>query len=131
MILSPKGELKIVLLLQNNIIESYNLNLLAQVPQAVRASKITIGGHRSDVRTLAFSSDNIAILSAAAESVKIWNRYAVQLCQSPLPYVCQSSRTQGCCVQRGSDKEEGTMEKYKTVNEVKEVNRRLFDFFPC
>uniref|UniRef100_A0A663LRP4 WD repeat-containing protein 3 n=1 Tax=Athene cunicularia TaxID=194338 RepID=A0A663LRP4_ATHCN len=78
MILSPKGELKIVLLLQNNIIELYNLNLLAQVPQAVRASKITIGGHRTDVRTLAFSSDNIAILSAAAESVKIWNRSTLQ-----------------------------------------------------
>uniref|UniRef100_A0A8B9PDE4 WD repeat-containing protein 3 n=1 Tax=Apteryx owenii TaxID=8824 RepID=A0A8B9PDE4_APTOW len=78
LILSPKGELKIVLLLQNNIIESYNLNLSAQVPQAVRTSKITIGGHRSDVRTLAFSSDNIAILSAAAESVKIWNRSTLQ-----------------------------------------------------
>ncbi|KAM4681903.1 WD repeat-containing protein 3 isoform 2-T2 [Amazona ochrocephala] len=76
--LSPKGELKIVLLLQNNIIESYNLNLAAQVPQAVHASKITIGGHRSDVRTLAFSSDNIAILSAAAESVKVWNRATLQ-----------------------------------------------------
>ncbi|XP_027749929.1 WD repeat-containing protein 3 [Empidonax traillii] len=78
LILSPKGELKIVLLLQNNVIESYNLDLSAQVPQAVRASKITIGGHRSDVRTLAFSSDNIAILSAAAESVKIWNRSTLQ-----------------------------------------------------
>ncbi|PKU29021.1 wd repeat-containing protein hypothetical protein [Limosa lapponica baueri] len=78
LILSPKGELKIVLLLQNNVIESYNLNLSEQVPQAVRASKITIGGHRSDVRTLAFSSDNIAVLSAAAESVKIWNRSTLQ-----------------------------------------------------
>ncbi|XP_068554814.1 WD repeat-containing protein 3 [Anas acuta] len=78
MILSPKGELKVVLLLQNNIIESYLLNLSAQVPQAVRASKISIGGHRSDVRTLAFSSDNIAILSASAESVKIWNRSTLQ-----------------------------------------------------
>ncbi|XP_040428462.1 WD repeat-containing protein 3 [Cygnus olor] len=78
MILSPKGELKVVLLLQNNIIELYVLNLSAQVPQAVRASKISIGGHRSDVRTLAFSSDNIAILSASAESVKIWNRSTLQ-----------------------------------------------------
>lgn len=78
MILSPKEELKIVLLLQNNIIELHTVNLSAQVPQAVRASRITIGGHRSDVRTLAFSSDNIAVLSGAAESVKIWNRYAVQ-----------------------------------------------------
>uniref|UniRef100_A0A8C5TTZ2 WD repeat-containing protein 3 n=1 Tax=Malurus cyaneus samueli TaxID=2593467 RepID=A0A8C5TTZ2_9PASS len=78
LILSPKGELKMVLLLQNNVIELYNLDLSAQVPQAVRVSRITIGGHRSDVRTLAFSSDNIAILSAAAESVKIWNRSTLQ-----------------------------------------------------
>ncbi|NXP45121.1 WDR3 protein, partial [Heliornis fulica] len=78
LMLSPKGELKILLLLQNNSIELYSLNLSAQVPQAVRASRITIGGHRSDVRTLAFSSDNIAVLSAAAESVKIWNRSTLQ-----------------------------------------------------
>ncbi|KAM7066783.1 WD repeat-containing protein 3 [Acridotheres tristis] len=78
LILSPKGELKMVLLLQNNVIELYSLDLSAQMPQAVRVSKITIGGHRSDVRTLAFSSDNIAILSAAAESVKIWNRSTLQ-----------------------------------------------------
>ncbi|NXS80009.1 WDR3 protein, partial [Erpornis zantholeuca] len=78
LIFSPKGELKMVLLLQNNVIELYNLDLSAQVPQAVRVSRITIGGHRSDVRTLAFSSDNIAILSAAAESVKIWNRSTLQ-----------------------------------------------------
>ncbi|NXQ43195.1 WDR3 protein, partial [Catharus fuscescens] len=78
LILSPRGELKMVLLLQNNVIELYNLNLSAQMPQALRVSRITIGGHRSDVRTLAFSSDNIAILSAAAESVKIWNRSTLQ-----------------------------------------------------
>ncbi|XP_077679350.1 WD repeat-containing protein 3 isoform X2 [Eretmochelys imbricata] len=78
LILSPKGELKATLLLQNNTIESYILTPSAQVPQVVRASKITIGGHRSDVRTLAFSSDNIAIVSAAAESVKIWNRSTLQ-----------------------------------------------------
>ncbi|XP_014739676.1 PREDICTED: WD repeat-containing protein 3 isoform X2 [Sturnus vulgaris] len=78
LVLSPKGELKMVLLLQNNVIELYSLDLSAQMPQAVRVSKITIGGHRSDVRTLAFSSDNIAILSAAAESVKIWNRSTLQ-----------------------------------------------------
>lgn len=74
MILSPRGELKAALMLQNNIVESYTLNSAAQPSQVTRTSKITIGGHRSDVRTLAFSSDNIAILSAAAESVKIWNR---------------------------------------------------------
>ncbi|NXC90986.1 WDR3 protein, partial [Cercotrichas coryphoeus] len=78
LILSSKEELKMVLLLQNNVVELYNLDLSTQMPQAVRVSRITIGGHRSDVRTLAFSSDNIAILSAAAESVKIWNRSTLQ-----------------------------------------------------
>lgn len=109
-----------VLLLQNNVIELYNLDLSAQMPQAVRVSRITIGGHRSDVRTLAFSSDNIAILSAAAESVKIWNRYAVWLCQSP--------GTERCCVKKSSDKKEGTMGRDKKT--VKEVNRKMFFFFP-
>ncbi|XP_034996657.1 WD repeat-containing protein 3 isoform X1 [Zootoca vivipara] len=78
LILSPKGELKATVMLQNNIIESYSLNPRAQILQVLQVSKITIGGHRSDVRTLAFSSDNIAILSAAAESVKIWNRSTLQ-----------------------------------------------------
>ncbi|GAB5575429.1 WD repeat-containing protein 3 isoform X1 [Prionailurus iriomotensis] len=75
---SPQGELKAVFLLQNNLVESYSLSPSAPAPQAVRTSRITLGGHRSDVRTLSFSSDNIAILSAAAESVKIWNRATLQ-----------------------------------------------------
>ena len=33
-------------------------------------------GHRSDVRTVCFSSDNTAVLSGSHESVKIWNRSA-------------------------------------------------------
>lgn len=31
-------------------------------------------GHQSDVRSISFSSDNTALLSASADSVKIWNR---------------------------------------------------------
>ncbi|XP_004714929.1 WD repeat-containing protein 3 [Echinops telfairi] len=75
---SPQGDLKAVFLLQNNLVELYSLNPSAQTPQPVRTSRITIGGHRSDVRTLSFSSDNIAVLSAAADSVKIWNRSTLQ-----------------------------------------------------
>uniref|UniRef100_A0A452SDA4 WD repeat domain 3 n=1 Tax=Ursus americanus TaxID=9643 RepID=A0A452SDA4_URSAM len=75
---SPQGELKAVFLLQNNLVESYSLHPSAPAPQPVRTSRITIGGHRSDVRTLSFSSDNIAVLSAAADSVKIWNRATLQ-----------------------------------------------------
>ncbi|GAB1287913.1 WD repeat-containing protein 3 [Apodemus speciosus] len=75
---SPQGELKVVFLLQNNLVELYSLNASLPTPQPVRTSRITIGGHRSDVRTLSFSSDNIAVLSAAAESIKIWNRSTLQ-----------------------------------------------------
>ncbi|XP_036046947.1 WD repeat-containing protein 3 isoform X1 [Onychomys torridus] len=75
---SPQGELKAVFLLQNNLVELYSLNASLPTPQPVRTSRITIGGHRSDVRTLSFSSDNIAVLSAAAESIKIWNRSTLQ-----------------------------------------------------
>ncbi|XP_061493848.1 WD repeat-containing protein 3 isoform X2 [Rhineura floridana] len=78
LILNPKGELKAAVMLQNNTIEAYTLNPSAQIPRVVQMARITIGGHCSDVRTLAFSSDNIAILSAAAESVKIWNRSTLQ-----------------------------------------------------
>ncbi|XP_048338861.1 WD repeat-containing protein 3-like, partial [Sphaerodactylus townsendi] len=78
LILSPRGELKAVLMLQNNTVESYSLNSSAQSSQVTRTSTINIEGHRSDVRTLAFSSDNIAVLSASAESVKIWNRSTLQ-----------------------------------------------------
>ncbi|KAF6076330.1 WD repeat domain 3 [Phyllostomus discolor] len=75
---SPQGELKAVFLLQNNLVESYSLNPSAPAAQPVRTSRITLGGHRSDVRTLSFSSDNIAVLSAAADSIKIWNRSTLQ-----------------------------------------------------
>ncbi|MXQ79528.1 hypothetical protein E5288_WYG006884 [Bos mutus] len=75
---TPQGELKAVFLLQNNLVELYSLNASTPGPQPVRTNRITIGGHRSDVRTLSFSSDNIAILSAAADSIKIWNRSTLQ-----------------------------------------------------
>ncbi|XP_036780343.2 WD repeat-containing protein 3 isoform X1 [Manis pentadactyla] len=75
---SPQGELKAVFLLQNNLVELYSLSPSTPAPQPVRTSRITIGGHRSDVRTLSFSSDNIAVLSAAADSIKIWNRSTLQ-----------------------------------------------------
>ncbi|XP_029433842.1 WD repeat-containing protein 3 isoform X2 [Rhinatrema bivittatum] len=78
LIMCPKGELKIVVLLQNNCLESYTLNTMAKASECTKTARITIGGHRSDVRTLAFSSDNIAVLSASADTVKIWNRSTLQ-----------------------------------------------------
>uniref|UniRef100_A0A2K5ITD2 WD repeat-containing protein 3 n=1 Tax=Colobus angolensis palliatus TaxID=336983 RepID=A0A2K5ITD2_COLAP len=86
---SPQGELKAVFLLQNNLVELYSLNPSLPTPQPVRTSRITIGGHRSDVRTLSFSSDNIAVLSAAADSIKIWNRFSFLNCAGMNPGGCK------------------------------------------
>ncbi|XP_061547569.1 WD repeat-containing protein 3 [Phycodurus eques] len=73
------GELKVALLLQNNTVETYSLNMRDAAPTASKTARLTLGGHRSDVRTLAFSSDNLAVLSASGDTVKVWNRSTLQV----------------------------------------------------
>ncbi|CAL9690674.1 unnamed protein product [Knipowitschia caucasica] len=73
------GEWKVALLLQNNTIETYSLKTTEKVPTANKTARLTLGGHRTDVRTLAFSSDNLAILSASGDTVKVWNRPTLQV----------------------------------------------------
>ncbi|KAM6934996.1 WD repeat-containing protein 3 [Xenentodon cancila] len=73
------GELKVALLLQNNTIETYSLRTSDKTPTANKTARLTLGGHRTDVRTLAFSSDNLAVLSASGDTVKVWNRSTLQV----------------------------------------------------
>lgn len=73
------GELKVALLLQNNTIETYSLKTTDKTPTANKTARLTLGGHRTDVRTLAFSSDNLAVLSASGDTVKVWNRSTLQV----------------------------------------------------
>lgn len=70
----PGGELKVALLLQNNSMETYSLKIADKAPASSRTARLTLGGHRTQVRTLAFSSDNLAVLSASGDTVKVWNR---------------------------------------------------------
>lgn len=111
----PGGELKVALLLQNNTVETYSLKTSDKAPAANKTARLTLGGHRTDVRTLAFSSDNLAVLSASGDTVKIWNRSGKSqrrlrelasrcggLTGCPLPSVCcfrstlQVIRTMAC-----------------------------------
>ncbi|XP_030642134.1 WD repeat-containing protein 3 [Chanos chanos] len=78
-LLSANGEMKVALLLQNNTVETYTVKSTEKNPTATKTSRLTLSGHRTDVRTLAFSSDNIAILSASGETVKVWNRATLQV----------------------------------------------------
>ncbi len=60
-------------LLVNNSLETNELDV-SEKNAEVKSLKLKLPGHRSDVRTVCFSSDNTAILSASADQMKIWNR---------------------------------------------------------
>ena len=69
---SRRLSLQIVALTLNNKLDLHSLNLqdktIEQLPSIEKSA------HRSEVRCLAFSSDDMLIASGSAESLKIWNR---------------------------------------------------------
>lgn len=62
---------KIVALTMGNAIELFAKDKTSAFEST---SAITLEGHRTDVRTLCFSSDNLFVLSASADAVKVWSR---------------------------------------------------------
>ncbi|TRY63046.1 hypothetical protein TCAL_10987 [Tigriopus californicus] len=67
------------LITANNQIESFTIDLIEKNADPEMKLRFDHPGHRSDVRTVQFSSDNTSILSGSHESIKIWNRN-VQVC---------------------------------------------------
>jgi len=43
-------------------------------PEVKHLRSIMAHGHRTDVRAICFSSDNLAFATASGDSVKLWNR---------------------------------------------------------
>lgn len=73
--LSNKGELKVCVLLRGNSFEIHSVSsVTSSKSESSLVSTLTLPGHRTDVRALCFSSDKIALATASAESLKIWNR---------------------------------------------------------
>ncbi|CAF0833995.1 unnamed protein product [Brachionus calyciflorus] len=71
---------KIACLLQNNLIEVYSCRVTKQINNTQVPSlifSIDMPGHRTDVRTLAFSSDSTAFITASGDSMKVWNRMSL------------------------------------------------------
>ncbi|XP_035232380.1 WD repeat-containing protein 3-like, partial [Stegodyphus dumicola] len=66
---------KVVVLLKNNSICQYKLDLKVKDHSAMLCHNIMLPGHRSFVRSLNYSADNSMILSASEEAVKIWKSY--------------------------------------------------------
>lgn len=74
LVLGNGGELRVVVTFANNTIGLYTVQMFVKhsEPRALRS--ITTHGHHSEVRAVSFSSDNLAMVSGSAESIKLWNR---------------------------------------------------------
>ncbi|KAG1082432.1 hypothetical protein G6F42_022579 [Rhizopus arrhizus] len=70
------GEIQIVASLSNNTIEAYTVPITHEKKEEAEASRlysIDVPGHRSDIRTLALSSDDELLASASSNLLKVWN----------------------------------------------------------
>ncbi|GFU34257.1 WD repeat-containing protein 3 [Nephila pilipes] len=77
---------KITVLLKNNTIVQYELDIKLKRNDAKICQSISIPGHRSFVRTLNCSTDSYSILSACDEFTKIWRSVKEeQKCATTLP----------------------------------------------
>jgi len=72
------GSVKVVALLCNNSLECCVVKLSESKPVTDQWSRLAMQGHRTDIRTVCFSSDNMAIATGSAESLRVWNRTSLQ-----------------------------------------------------
>ena len=77
-----RGQAKILMILANNQLQVIKCDTLVADKEADQAYIIENLGHKSNVRTLAFSSDNTAVLTASSEGLKIWNRHSLTCVRS-------------------------------------------------
>ncbi|XP_046345376.2 WD repeat-containing protein 3-like [Haliotis rufescens] len=74
-----EGEsVKCVCLLNNNSIQTSAIHVDNKKAELSDVKTLGLPAHRTTPRTTCFSSDNLAILSASSESIKIWNRDSLQ-----------------------------------------------------
>ncbi|KAH9525375.1 Dip2/Utp12 protein [Bulinus truncatus] len=68
------NDLRFCALFANNKIETGTFTFAKHEITLNNVTPYTNGGHRTDVRTVSFSSDNFLILTASSEEAKLWNR---------------------------------------------------------
>ncbi|XP_076248996.1 WD repeat-containing protein 3 isoform X2 [Calliopsis andreniformis] len=74
MVMGRKGELRISIGINNNSIDLYSLHTQEKNAEVQHLRSVTHHGHRTDVRAVCFSSDNLAFATASGDSIKLWNR---------------------------------------------------------
>ncbi|XP_039970684.1 WD repeat-containing protein 3 [Bactrocera tryoni] len=81
-IFGAQSELRVLVGLANNSLQLYALNASLKHKVAEESVKqlraLTRVGHQSEVRSVCFSNDSLAIGSGAGESFKFWNRESMQ-----------------------------------------------------
>lgn len=74
---NAKGNVQLFTALSTNALEVYNIppphKAKEETPEATRVLSVDLPGHRSDVRTLCLSSDDVLVASASNGSLKVWN----------------------------------------------------------
>lgn len=74
---SKKNTGDLTLLTANNMIQQFRISLDEKSPEEFcKIREVDQQGHRSDIRTVIFSSDNTAVMTGSQESIKIWSRSA-------------------------------------------------------
>lgn len=73
-IAGKNNEVRFCVGLSNNCLGLYSLNIDEKEKQVTTIKTLLSHGHRSDIRALCFSSDNLSFASASGDSIKIWNR---------------------------------------------------------
>lgn len=87
---------QVVVSMANNTLAFYSLSLaVGREVKLIR--KISLHGHRSNVRVLSFSSDNLAMFTGGSESIKMWSRKTLNCIRT----VETSSAVQCLCVLPG------------------------------
>ncbi|CAH1105470.1 unnamed protein product [Psylliodes chrysocephalus] len=74
LVLGNGGELRVTVTLSNNAVELFTINSSIKDSESKHLRSILNHGHRTEMRSVCFSSDNLAIVSGSAESIKLWNR---------------------------------------------------------
>lgn len=72
-LIGTSGELRVAASFANNLLKLFSLNYTEKHAEATILRSIAQHGHHTEVRCVAFSSDNLAIASGSGDSAKLWN----------------------------------------------------------
>ncbi|XP_051168179.1 WD repeat-containing protein 3 [Leptopilina boulardi] len=74
LVMGRGDELRVCVAGNFNSIELYSTIITQKESEINFLRSLTSHGHRTDVRAICFSSDNLALATASSDSIKLWNR---------------------------------------------------------